>query len=336
MSEEKGRAIVLTPEGEFLEVSSSGKGVGEETIFRRPGWKRRLYAALALAATFLLVASFSLYYWCFPAPAAYVSLDLNPSLELGVNREGKVVALHPYDDEGHKLLADANIKGLPLKQALGVLFDRACSFGFLSSNSEGVVLVAVVQAEPVLAPQGVASWVEEELARDQVEAKVVVLNLPPAFGKEARRANLSPGRYALFKGVASQKGKGPSMAEIRHMKLGQLEEQYGMGVEELLRGEGREVVVRKMRQEKGSGRAKKEEAGIKGEEDSHPLKGKNEFKRRKTSLDDTATRHHPFEALPNSDGGHNSGQPSHLPLRGESKPPGAGLTGEGLRSGSRP
>ncbi|WP_240610811.1 anti-sigma factor domain-containing protein [Ammonifex thiophilus] len=336
LSEKKGRAIVLTPEGEFLEVASDGRGVGEETVFHRPGWKRRLYAALALAAAFLLVASFFLYSWCSPAPAAYISLDLNPSLELGVNREGKVVALHPYDEEGRKLLAGAGIKGLPLKQVLGILFERACSFGFLRSGSGGVVLVAVVQTEPVLALQEVASWVEEELTRDQVEAKVVVLDLPLAFGKEARRADLSPGRYALLRGVALWKGKEPKVAEIKCVRLRQLEERYGVGVEELLRGEGREVVVKKMKQETGSGGAKKGGGGIKREEGSHPLKGRSESKRGKISSDDTSARHHPFETFPHSDGGHNSSQSSHLPLRAKPQPPGAGPAGENPGGSSCP
>ncbi|MGO0122190.1 anti-sigma factor domain-containing protein [Desulfothermobacter acidiphilus] len=315
------QALVLTPEGEFLQVPAEGREVGEELIFSptRRGW---LYPALALVASLLVVLGGSLYYWCCPAPAAYLSLDINPSLELGISREGKVVSSHPYDKEAEQLLATVKLKDLPLEQALDLLLARAESAGYLGGNGEGVVLIAVLQSRPVLAPQEIASWAEAALAKDRKQVKLMILELPLSFQTESSQKGLSPGRYALLHGMASLPEGKISVAEARQLKLEQLEQKCGASLETLLQREGAQVLVKEVGKDKNlevekKGMERRESPPdkirpAKPQESNERQKEKKEHGGRKTSSDDPALRHRPLQTFPGDNGDPDSGQPAGL------------------------
>jgi hypothetical protein len=108
---------MLTPEGEFLRARHEQRQyeLGEEILFfplmheqpltspvkrKRHSWRLPMVSFVAAA---MLLLSFIPYYMQQQV-YAYMSIDINPSLELGVNRQFEVVEVHIFNEEAKTLL----------------------------------------------------------------------------------------------------------------------------------------------------------------------------------------------------------------------------------------
>ena len=65
--------------------------------------RRRTHWRPALASLCLLLMLALGSYWLFLIPTAFISIDLNPSLELSINRFDRVIAVQGYNDEGQAI-----------------------------------------------------------------------------------------------------------------------------------------------------------------------------------------------------------------------------------------
>jgi hypothetical protein len=243
--EKDGKGIVLTADGEFRYIPSPQAEVGAEVPLPSVPPQRwwLLSLAAALAAVFI---GLGLYRYFLPAPVAYVALDINPSLELGIDRQERVVKVVCLNEEARRLAAGVKVRGLPVTKAVTLLLGRAKALEYLDSRRPGVVLVTVVPARkdaPVpVEVKRLAEVAVRQLEKERVPAKVVAATVPAAFREEARRLGLSPGRYALKAG-AENVSKPLSVQELKREGLAQLETRRQVQVEELLQAERRNKVV---------------------------------------------------------------------------------------------
>ncbi len=202
----RGRTcIVLTPQGEFRKVALPSRGVrlGEEIalspVKAAAGiWRRPFFAA---ACVFLLLFAGFLYY-DYNAAVAYVGLDINPSVELGVNRRERVCRTSGLDAEGKALLKKVSVFGLPVEQAIEALVAGAVSARYIEPARENVIFTTVTatkgeRSRDLLDEQQIAQSIEKALRMSGVRAEVVVEEAPPEVRRQARQAGLSTGKYLL-------------------------------------------------------------------------------------------------------------------------------------------
>lgn len=91
---------------------------------RRPARPLTRLAAIALAACLALAAvGVGGYAWA-QAPCAYVAIDVNPSIELGINRLGNVASVRAYNEDGERLLQVLDLDGLAYADAMAALEER--------------------------------------------------------------------------------------------------------------------------------------------------------------------------------------------------------------------
>lgn len=91
---------------------------------RRPARPLTRRAAIALAACLTLAAvGVGGYAWA-QAPCAYVAIDVNPSIELGINRLGNVASVRAYNEDGERLLQALDLDGLAYADAMAALEER--------------------------------------------------------------------------------------------------------------------------------------------------------------------------------------------------------------------
>ncbi|OIU72445.1 anti-sigma-I factor RsgI family protein [Rossellomorea aquimaris] len=106
--------IMMTPDGQFVngkKVPDGHYAIGEEITFfpvkehRRfiPGYKWKSAAAL-LTAAILIITLFSASFIQSNKAYAYVSVDINPSLELSLNKENQVIDINPYNEDAKILI----------------------------------------------------------------------------------------------------------------------------------------------------------------------------------------------------------------------------------------
>ena len=213
--------VALTRDGRFVRVRCRpGDEEGREILLEparvlRPlGARRPALAALAAAAAVcLLVMSVPLavgYVLASGSPVACVTVDINPSLELGVNRWDRVVGAQALNAEGEAVLSSVEWSGRPVDEVVMDITSAAEDLGFLGRGQDAYMLVAVV---PVKAGEQVPPGLVQRLER--VKERLAERFGPPTpdgpsvtvetvvadaawMREEARRLGLSTGRYALF------------------------------------------------------------------------------------------------------------------------------------------
>ncbi|MBE6828976.1 MAG: hypothetical protein E7519_02070, partial [Ruminococcaceae bacterium] len=105
---------------------------------RRSMRQRAVIAACAFVFVCAVSAAATVYY---KTPASYVSLDINPSVELGVNGFGRIVSATAYDSGGTTILNGQNIMDVDVESAVHTLVRAAAQKGFVAQDGSTIISV---------------------------------------------------------------------------------------------------------------------------------------------------------------------------------------------------
>lgn len=126
-----------------------------DTVRAKPGWQAgdvvpipaRVvpFKALASIAACLvlavgLLAGFTLYH----TQTTLVSIDVNPSIELSINRFDRVIAARSLNPEAEPILEDLPLKNLPYTEAVALLMENEVLDGYIVADA---LLVFSVQSD---------------------------------------------------------------------------------------------------------------------------------------------------------------------------------------------
>ena len=106
--------------------------LAESVNFRRRG--RSGLFRLALAAACLVLSLCAGGSYLYFTPTAYISVDVNPSLELGVNRFDRVVSVESYNEDGQMLAETLDVKYLNYRDALEQILDSESMTAYLQDG----------------------------------------------------------------------------------------------------------------------------------------------------------------------------------------------------------
>lgn len=84
-------------------------------------------------------------YWLYFTPTADISVDINPSIELGINRFDKVVSVSSYNDDGQDLLDSINIKYMDYTEAVDQILASENIAALL--DNDAVMTITVVGSD---------------------------------------------------------------------------------------------------------------------------------------------------------------------------------------------
>ncbi len=161
--------------------------------------KKILVAVSSVAACAILAVGGFAYY---NTPVNYVSVDINPSVEFGVNAFNKVVSVEAYNEEGTLLLAANQYTHQSLEKAIDTLVFEAMEQGFVAEDGSTVIAVTAESSnEKTAAKLQNTCELGVNLALNAGETSAVLytdcINLQ--LRTQAREAGLSPGKYRLIK-----------------------------------------------------------------------------------------------------------------------------------------
>lgn len=130
--------------------SAAAEAAAPSPAVRAAARRRRPARAItALAACLVLaLAGFGLHS-VYREPVAFVGIDVNPSIELGINRFDRVVEARPLNDDGRILLEDVALTGLGYQEAIDALTTSAAFAPYADAGS--LVEVSVASADTALA-----------------------------------------------------------------------------------------------------------------------------------------------------------------------------------------
>lgn len=120
--------------------TSAGAYVREMTKKRRPTLLRRLQPVAALACMLLV---FFGGYFCrmYLEPVSVISIDINPSLELGVNTFDHVVRVEAFNEDGRELADQLQLRFLNYEEAVDRIVNSETVSALLDREEELVIAV---------------------------------------------------------------------------------------------------------------------------------------------------------------------------------------------------
>ena len=171
--------------------------------------KRKWTSLIAACLAVMLLGGGGLFYQRANAVASVVSLDVNPSIELKVNRSEKVLVCTPLNEDAKTILADmgngADLKGAKLDVAVNAIVGSLVRNGYLNSISSAI-MISVEDKDTARAEKlqrELTSAVDGVLQTSEAKAAVLTQTLTQDAAREqqARENNISTGKAALVNRV---------------------------------------------------------------------------------------------------------------------------------------
>lgn len=240
---------------------------------------------LAPALLCLLCLALGGGYWAFLVPVASVSIEINPSLELGINRLDKVISVEGINEDG-KVLADTlDLRFLAYDQAVEEILQNGQIEEMLSGDAALTIAVAGDDTERC---RHMLAELEDRTA-EQDNAYYCAVTSDER--EQAHHMGISCGKYAVYQelqalgsDLAPEEVQDMSMRELRDLLAslsgGQTEEAAGGQTEGACGGQtegacGAQTEGTAGKQQNGqtggqkAGSGKQEENGRHGEEKGH-------------------------------------------------------------------
>ncbi|KQU11009.1 hypothetical protein ASG65_12935 [Bacillus sp. Leaf13] len=208
LSINKRFVTLLTPEGEFLKTKRQERTyeVGEEITFSpfKPkvtlsfssfhlSFKKK--AVLSVAAALLILFSI-LPSYSSEHVSAYMTIDVNPSIELELNDQLEVLKLTGLNEDG-KLVIDklTNWKGKEIKTVTNRIVETTKQLGYLKGNKQIVVSTTLLDKDKKL-DKNLKEEIKEISEQGNVsQTKMKVIQATKTDRKQARNQGISTGKY---------------------------------------------------------------------------------------------------------------------------------------------
>ncbi|MGG0248375.1 anti-sigma factor domain-containing protein [Peribacillus frigoritolerans] len=208
LSVNKRFVTLLTPEGEFLKTKRQEREyeVGEEITFSPAKQKFTLAfsnihssfkktAVLSIASTFLILFSILPSYFSGPV-SAYMTIDVNPSIELELDDDLEVLNLTGLNEDGKLVIGQLkDWKGKDIKAVTNRIVETTKQLGYLKGNKQIVVSTTLMEKNKEL-DKNLKAEIKEISEQDNVsKTKMKVIQATKSDRKQAREQGISTGKY---------------------------------------------------------------------------------------------------------------------------------------------
>ncbi len=208
------KALAMTDKLDFVTLKiKPGMEQGQKVIFNdydlyKPSIFSRLSnvamptSIIAAAAAVILIIFFSIRLALIPQEYAYISLDINPSLELVIGKNENVIEAKAFNSEAQTVIDETNVQGLQVYDAVKIILDNSKEKGYLNSFNNLVLISASLNSKHKK-DFGKDKSVEELLnsckeIADSMGIDCRTISSTPESRSEAYEEGLSMGRYAVY------------------------------------------------------------------------------------------------------------------------------------------
>lgn len=136
---------------------------------------------------------------------SYVTIDINPSVELIVSPDDIVIYANPLNEDGELLLLDLELVGLPVEEAVDLIIAEAIALGFIDTEDEEIVVQVDVQSKKAEIREAVRNRIKEHVNeafnKRAMIGRAVDKGYMPDFIAEAESYGVHPGFLRLAKKV---------------------------------------------------------------------------------------------------------------------------------------
>ncbi len=155
------RALIFTMDCGLVYIRRrQGMFLGQQVLFRqrdlnpaaRIPFRRLAFSLTAIAAALaLLLVGGGILAGLFSglglpgldgSPYAFLALDVNPSVELALDRNDRIAALNTLNGDAASLFGDMDLTGLPAGEAVDAILETLAEAGYLARDEEGTLLLS--------------------------------------------------------------------------------------------------------------------------------------------------------------------------------------------------
>lgn len=191
-----------------------------------------VYLALALCFCFIIfsIGGYSLY----TTPVSAVSIDINPSIELGVNRFDRIVDIRAFNDDGEEVIAALDLKNMKYDEAVEAILTSEALSAYISDTSIVSICVAADDDDKEREMLGHLSKCTEnshcEISHYRGNTEDI---------EEAHSCGMSMGKYnaylelaEIYPDITLEEVKDLTMSEIKSLLQGKSQSYNGAGGKE--------------------------------------------------------------------------------------------------------
>lgn len=192
--------------------------------------KKRRWAPLAAAACLALVlvggGGGYYYYSANNAVASLVSLDVNPSIQLEVNKNEKVLSATPMNDDGAEILADMDLKGTQADVAMYAIIGSLLEHGYVDELANSILITVEDddQARGEKLQQELTAQADAALANAQVNGAVLAQTLQNSeeLSQKAQEYGISTGKAALIQAIVAGSNNTKTFEDLVGLSINEL------------------------------------------------------------------------------------------------------------------
>lgn len=245
MSLERKMAIVLTPGGEFVRVRRQpGFELGAEIAYAAKRGaahlKRWMLAGASVAA--LLLVFVGLWLLQPPTVVAYVTMDVNPSVELGLDKDMRVRELRAVNRDAEAIVSGVKYKGEALDAVMAAVADKLAATRPLLQDEVVIVSVPVKKVAAEWETQvadtvrtALSAAAKKDATETGAELDVTTLSVPQEVRKAANEQGISAGKMAFWLAAEDQGHEVPIEA-LKKQSMKKIAAEWG-GVKKVLETE---------------------------------------------------------------------------------------------------
>jgi len=168
----------------------------QRTKRKRAATPWRLAGAFAMIAVLVIGISARDVYFI---PTAHVSIDVNPSIELTLNRMNRVISTYAFNAEGEQMLSAVNLNGKPYDEAAALLVAEMNDAGYITDYA--LVSVSVQTADgntEQMLCDTLLQTIHASVNTSQENAAVEVFPVSEQLWQEAHGCHMSPAKYSAI------------------------------------------------------------------------------------------------------------------------------------------
>ncbi|MEK3887165.1 anti-sigma-I factor RsgI family protein [Bacillus sp. FSL K6-3431] len=150
--------VILTANGEFLHGQKTGHDdkIGKEILFwpiqseknRFSFHKTKYITAVSLVAVMIFLLILGPPFITKKKAYAFVSFDINPSIELSINKNHRVISAHAFNVDGEKVLNSIKgLKNIDFYVAAEMILKKLDEMGYYEENNDLIIAHAFINKQ---------------------------------------------------------------------------------------------------------------------------------------------------------------------------------------------
>ena len=185
--------VLLCDDGSFTRTKNRSYMIGDVIDMKKNTNRIRFVSAVAAAAVVVLLA---LGVFAYTTPYYYVSMDVNPSVMMTVNRFNRVIAMEPANEDGQAIIEGIEWKNQNIEDVVKTTALEIENNGYFEEGGQIVLASAGRNAEKAVKLAEQLDGAVEDLEIEEVEVDSEAVGYEMV--QSAKALSMTPGKYNLI------------------------------------------------------------------------------------------------------------------------------------------